>query len=468
MFDPVKIFVMGLFPALTFGGIVLSQAALAAPLSLHPRAGDSDVSASQESVARSGSTGRRNTRLRPPKLPPALGGAVPAGFVESKPTSAMAEKSQSEPGPGPEPEPEPEPGDVSREVAVDTPKAKESGRRSSRARSRSRRSKVAKGSAKKKRRSSRGPKPAKICDYRSPLHVHVVQEGEHIGLIAGRYGIFGRDVLATNPKLKNPNVIRPGQRLDICPELPPRESIELTHVIAEGDTLGSVARAHGLSLDELIGLQLKPIKDPNRVFLGQPIRIVKDGEVLRGFGKDARRGPGRLGTSVALGSHENYVIKRPHLAYGTERTIRLIEHSLSRYRARASGGPKVHVGDISRRGGGPLKGHLSHQRGVDVDVGLVLKGANADTTRFVKATEGNLDVRRTWLLVREFLATKEVRYIFLDYAVQRQLYDYARSHGASQGELDTYFQYPRGRGRNHGIVRHWRGHRDHIHVRFRR
>ena len=43
-----------------------------------------------------------------------------------------------------------------------------------------------------------------------------------------------------------------------------------------------------------------------------------------------------------------------------------------------------------------------------------------------------------------------------------------KAQGVSEDTLDEIFQYPRGRGRPHGLVRHWRGHRGHLHVRFRR
>jgi len=55
----------------------------------------------------------------------------------------------------------------------------------------------------------------------------------------------------------------------------------------------------------------------------------------------------------------------------------------------------------------------------------------------------------------------------MDYNLQKVLYEYAKKHGTSEDVLDELFQYPRGRGRNHGIVRHWRSHRNHFHVRFK-
>ena len=33
--------------------------------------------------------------------------------------------------------------------------------------------------------------------------------------------------------------------------------------------------------------------------------------------------------------------------------------------------------------------------------------------------------------------------------------------------LDALFQYPRGKRRSYGLIRHWRNHVNHFHVRFR-
>jgi LysM repeat protein len=309
---------------------------------------------------------------------------------------------------------------------------------------------------------------AELCDYRTPVHEHVVRPGEHLGSVAGRYGVFSADVLRWNPELADPNLIVIGQRLRVCPEIPPREELVLSHTIAAGETLGGIALSYGLTLPELLALQGDAIEDPNRVRTGTKLHIETLGEILPDFRPDPEPEAARGGARVSrrFPSRPWTHVKRPNLAWGTPRTIELLDHALRRYHERV-GGPKVNVGDISRRHGGRIDGHVSHRRGVDVDLGLVLAGEHAGQTRFVDAGPGSLDVARTWALVESLLESGEVRYIFLDHEVQGRLYEYARSHGVSERKLDEYFQYPRGPGRNHGIVRHWKGHRNHLHVRFR-
>ena len=58
----------------------------------------------------------------------------------------------------------------------------------------------------------------------------------------------------------------------------------------------------------------------------------------------------------------------PQRLYGNERTIRKIVAVAHEYRAAHSAAPRLVIGDISRKGGGTMDEHLSHQNGLDVDV----------------------------------------------------------------------------------------------------
>jgi len=60
-----------------------------------------------------------------------------------------------------------------------------------------------------------------------------------------------------------------------------------------------------------------------------------------------------------------------------------------------------------------------------------------------------------------------VEKIFLVHELQKVFYDHAKKRKVSQRTLDQMFQYPRGRGADHGCIRHEPGHDDHIHVRFK-
>lgn len=325
-------------------------------------------------------------------------------------------------------------------------------------------------------RGTRGT-PHPDCSNKVPLWEHEVQAGEHLGLIAGRYGVR-RSALVELNEIADPNLIRTGQTLKVCPEIAPRQTKQVTHVVASGETMSAIAKQYDLTVSELLDRAGAELSNPNLVRVGQSFSFWVDDGMVEAFRPPlpkkkakkkragGRKSHGRTRVSVQLDGGATMHIKRPRLAFGTAKTVRLIERAVGQYKRRHAKSPKVLIGDMSKKGGGKIEPHLSHRRGVDIDVGYVLKGDTLTTTRFRGVNSKTLDPKRTWALVKAFLDTDEVRYIFMDYALQKQLYEFARSQGTSEDELDELFQYPRGRGRSHGIIRHWRSHKNHFHVRF--
>jgi len=176
---------------------------------------------------------------------------------------------------------------------------------------------------------------------------------------------------------------------------------------------------------------------------------------------------GHLRNPAELAPGHGYVIRRPWRAFGTRTTVDLVHHAIVDIRDRF---PNVHVlaiGDLSQRTGGEISQHHSHQSGRDADIGLFYnEKPRGYPENFVRATEDNLDCAATYALLDNFVATKHVQMIFLDYDVQGILYRWALDHGVSEAHLDRLFQYPHGRGSGDGIVRHWPNHDNHMHVRF--
>jgi LysM repeat protein/murein endopeptidase len=308
---------------------------------------------------------------------------------------------------------------------------------------------------------------SKLCGYRTPLHTHEVLPGEHLGEIAGRYGVRKKDLLKLNSSLEsNVNLLSVGQKVRVCPEIAPHERVKLEYTVKDGDTLGEIADDFGLTTNELIGFQRGRLKDADDLRVGQTLVVYQEGGVLPGYGS-YDDDTGVLPSGVQLPDGKHYVVKHPTLAWGTGETIRLIQTAVSNYRKVWRSSPMIHIGDISKKGGGPFPPHNSHQHGRDVDIGYVLKGSDADETKFTTATSKNLDVARTWDLISAFLDTDKIKYIFMDHAIQKLLYEHAQSKGVSRDTLDELFQYPRSKNRGHGIIRHSKGHANHFHVRFR-
>jgi LysM repeat protein len=328
-------------------------------------------------------------------------------------------------------------------------------------------------------RPTRAPAHAD-CGHRMPLYEHTVEPGEHLGIIAGRYGVRYAELVTLNPQLSDPDLIRPGDKIRVCPEIFPRLVQRVEHEVRPGETLGGIAKAHGLTMEALLDQQDGAIADPNVVRVGQRVVLWVDGGLVPDFlppepgtkptksgGKSGGKAGGKAGKiTAALPPSEHVHIKRPKAAFGTPKTIDLVQRAVSQYRRAHRGAPKVVIGDISRKGGGPFHPHMSHRTGRDIDVGYVLRGHKA-RTRVGGTSYADLDVARTWALLEAFIATRQVVYVFVDYRLQQQLYEHARAQGVPQRELDGLFQYPHGRGRAHGIIRHWPNHRHHFHVRFR-
>jgi murein endopeptidase len=134
-------------------------------------------------------------------------------------------------------------------------------------------------------------------------------------------------------------------------------------------------------------------------------------------------------------------------------------------RSEHRGAPRVEMHDISDEDGGEINDHNSHESGRDADIGLYHDDCD-DTCSYDRLDADDLDVELQWALISHWIENDQVEYIFLDYSLQEPLYEYAQSLGATESELNDWFQYPHGRRRARGILRHEPNHRDHIHVRF--
>jgi hypothetical protein len=155
-----------------------------------------------------------------------------------------------------------------------------------------------------------------------------------------------------------------------------------------------------------------------------------------------------------------WTIQVPNHAWGTPSLIACLQRTISAVHDEFPNTPALHIGDLSRRRGGYLGGHASHQSGFDADLGFYYRGESA---WYVKATEKNLDQDRTWALVRALVTDCDVQYIFLDYFVMAVLRQHASQLGEDPAWLDELFA--KGPYRR-GIIRHAHGHRTHMHVRI--
>jgi hypothetical protein len=127
------------------------------------------------------------------------------------------------------------------------------------------------------------------------------------------------------------------------------------------------------------------------------------------------------------------------------------------------------VGDISQRGGGWLRGHRTHNLGVDADIGLFTADARQPLGGFMDLHPSQLDLPANWTLIRALIDQPDVAFILLDQRHIDALKGYALNEvGLSDAEVLAIFPDPSTRtrwDRVRGIVRHVPNHRSHLHVR---
>lgn len=125
------------------------------------------------------------------------------------------------------------------------------------------------------------------------------------------------------------------------------------------------------------------------------------------------------------------------------------------------------IGDLSRRGGGTMHGHKTHDKGIDADIGLYMRGGRQPLGGFLDVTPEVLDAPATWALVRALLDTGNVQFILLDQALIDALRTHARVvEGLDDDELDAIFPEGPVDWRRRGVINHAPNHRSHLHVRL--
>lgn len=147
-------------------------------------------------------------------------------------------------------------------------------------------------------------------------------------------------------------------------------------------------------------------------------------------------------------------------AWGTLETLEYLSAAIRKVHERFPGTPPLSLGHISSREGGPLSPHLSHQSGRDVDLSFYyVKGARW----YARATRANLDLPRTWALVRALITETDVEMILVDHSIQGLLRAHALSEGENPEWVSGLFV---GAGKLRPILRHAPGHATHLHIRF--
>jgi len=155
-----------------------------------------------------------------------------------------------------------------------------------------------------------------------------------------------------------------------------------------------------------------------------------------------------------------YSLVSPGSAWGTQETIDYLNTAVQAVHDEFPDTPPLALGDIGARHGGPLRPHISHQAGRDLDISFYYK----DGTRwYARGTRDNLDFPRLWAFVRALIEKTDIDLILLDRGLQDPLKEYALTIGEDPAWLSQIFQ---GKGALRAIIRHAPGHATHLHLRF--
>src|SRR5690606_19392102 len=135
---------------------------------------------------------------------------------------------------------------------------------------------------------------------------------------------------------------------------------------------------------------------------------------------------GRLIGGVPLEDSPLFNLVAPDFAFGTHETVAYLRRAVQRVHDQHPGTPPIHVGHLSRRSGGYVSPHRSHQSGRDVDLGFYYS-KNGGWYR--RGTADNLDLPRNWALLKALITETDVEMIFVDQSIERLLRVYAESIG---------------------------------------
>lgn len=200
---------------------------------------------------------------------------------------------------------------------------------------------------------------------------------------------------------------------------------------------------HGLSDRELEYLLLNTPEKLGSIALGPP---------------DA----GALMNAVAMPEGERWKIVKSTQSWGTQETAVFIQAAINKVHEQHEETHPLYVGDISRKRGGYFYPHTFHQNGRDVDLGFYYK---APVRWYTRAWMSNLDVPRTWALIKALVTETDVELIYCDRFVISLVRDHAQKVGENGEWLDNVFRWSSA-AHVRPLIRHEEGHRTHLHVRF--
>ncbi len=152
--------------------------------------------------------------------------------------------------------------------------------------------------------------------------------------------------------------------------------------------------------------------------------------------------------------------------YGGTVMVESLLQAFEAYAAEYPDAEEIRLGDLSNRKGGRLSPHKSHRTGRDVDIGYVIRPEARGERYWQRADEETFHAERNWFLIKALIETGNVQQIFMSSRLQKLIMPLAERE-LSPEQMARYFRRHNPDPGSPSIVKHWKGHLDHMHVRFR-
>jgi penicillin-insensitive murein endopeptidase len=128
--------------------------------------------------------------------------------------------------------------------------------------------------------------------------------------------------------------------------------------------------------------------------------------------------------------------------------------------------PPLEIAELSQKNGGAFtdNGHLSHQNGLDVDIGFptLTSHAGEKFPRFIENGKINpdIDLERLWLGLKILGAQDQVILVYVDGRVKKAICAYAKKTNDYSDKIESYSYNALLK------LRPWGGHNNHFHLRL--
>jgi len=235
-------------------------------------------------------------------------------------------------------------------------------------------------------------------------------------------------------------------------ELPAIEEVRWT--VDKMSTWGALSNRWGVG--ERVLAELNPeFAAIETLLVGTPILVYRRDPAAPGHSVGAPNS-GRLKGGVPMPEGSHWKLREYRMkSFGSPYMVEALTSAFEAYGEAYPDGPAIRLGDLSGPRGGKLSPHVSHRTGRDIDIGFILHEEQRKDRYWERAKSSTFDAEKNWFLIRALVDTGRVQTIFMGARLQRSVLAVARRELPPE-QVEVYMR----------AMHHWRGHMDHMHVRF--